>query len=100
MTRKEEAGRKLKIDGDANSQVRERNSFLHIFFGVGIMCIYSMLGVFSKILWLIIIFHEACMLMDLISFLANLKESFCVLVSVTILVALRMLDYLLSFCDG
>jgi hypothetical protein len=45
------------------------------------------LGVLSKILRLIIIFHEVCMLMDfLISFLANLKESFCVLVSVTILV--------------
>jgi hypothetical protein len=88
VTRKEEAGRKLKIDGDANSQVRERNYFLHFFFlGVGIMCIYSVLGVLSKILRLIIIFHEVCMLMDfLISFLANLKESFCVLVSVTILV--------------
>lgn len=88
MTRKEEAGRKLKIDGDANSQVRERNSFLHFFFlGVGIMCIYSMLGGFSIVLWLIIIFHEACMSMDFfISFLANLKENLCVLVSVTILV--------------
>jgi hypothetical protein len=88
MARKEEAGRKLKIDGDANSQVRERNSFLHFFFGGGYnVRIYSVLGVLSKILWLIIIFHEVCMLMDfLISFLANLKESFCVLVSVTILV--------------
>ena len=72
MTRKEEAGRKLKNDGDANSQVREWNSFLLFFFGgVGIMCIYSMLGIFSKILWLIIIFHEACMSMNFwISFLA------------------------------